>query len=375
MVEAYVAIINRQSSFKYLMKCVGVIGTGTMGHGIAQIAAMSGYRVILYGRRQASIENAMDKIRLSLQKFMKKGIIRYEEVEKTLDRIKTTTSLNEEMSSVSIVIEAVTEDLAIKKDLYTLVEKKISDDTIISTTTSTIPISELQEGLNNPSRVIGTHFFNPPQIMKLVEIMGGKYTSNETLIFCVDFVRTLGKVPLILRREIPGYVANRILLSMFLTALDIVESGEAAPIEIDSILKYRHGFPMGLFELADFVGLDVVLNSLKILCRFDGTFSFSETIEKMVNEGRVGMKARRGFYEYSENGKREVYLPANGEKENLIAKIMLAGIREAEELVNMGVVDKDSIDIAVKLGLNLSKGIFESTEESRIAGMKELILT
>jgi len=95
----------------------------------------------------------------------------------------------------------------------------------------------------------------------------------------------------------------------------------------------------------------------------------------MVNEGRVGMKARRGFYEYSENGKREVYLPANGEKENLIAKIMLAGIREAEELVNMGVVDKDSIDIAVKLGLNLSKGIFESTEESRIAGMKELILT
>jgi len=373
--EAYVAIINRQSSFKYLMKCVGVIGTGTMGHGIAQIAAMSGYRVILYGRRQASIENAMDKIRLSLQKFMKKGIIRYEEVEKTLDRIKTTTSLNEEMSSVSIVIEAVTEDLAIKKDLYTLVEKKISDDTIISTTTSTIPISELQEGLNNPSRVIGTHFFNPPQIMKLVEIMGGKYTSHETLIFCVDFVRTLGKVPLILRREIPGYVANRILLSMFLTALDIVESGEAAPIEIDSILKYRHGFPMGLFELADFVGLDVVLNSLKILCRFDGTFSFSETIEKMVNEGRVGMKARRGFYEYSENGKREVYLPANGEKENLIAKIMLAGIREAEELVNMGVVDKDSIDIAVKLGLNLSKGIFESTEESRIAGMKELILT
>jgi 3-hydroxyacyl-CoA dehydrogenase len=374
MVEAYVAIINRQSSFKYSMKCVGVVGTGTMGHGIAQIAAMSGYRVILYGRRQASIENAMDKIRLSLQKFMKKGIIRYEEVEKTLDRIKTTTSLNEEMSSVSIVIEAVAEDLAVKKDLYTLVEKKISDDTIISTTTSTIPISELQEGLNNPSRVIGTHFFNPPQIMKLVEIMGGKYTSHESLIFCVDFVRTLGKVPLILRREIPGYVANRILLSMFLTALDIVESGEATPIEIDSILKYRHGFPMGLFELADFVGLDVVLNSLKILCRFDGTFSFSETIEKMVNEGRVGMKARRGFYEYSENGKREVYLPANGEKENLIAKIMLAGIREAEELVNMGVVDKDSIDIAVKLGLNLSKGIFESTEESRIAGMKELIL-
>lgn len=374
MVEAYVAI-NRPNSFRCLMKCVGVIGTGTMGHGIAQIAAMSGYGVILCGRRQASIENAMEKIRLSLQKFVKKGIIRYEEVEKTLDRIKTTTSLNEEISSASIVIEAVTEDVEIKKGLYTLVEKKISDDTIISSTTSTIPISELQEGLNNPSRVVGMHFFNPPQIMKLVEIMGGKYTSHEALIFCVDFVRTLGKVPLILRREIPGYVANRILLSMFLTALDIVESGEAAPIEIDSILKYRHGFPMGLFELADFVGLDVVLNSLKILRRYDGTFRFSETIEKMVNEGRVGMKTRRGFYEYSEDGKREVYLPVNDEKENLITKIMLAGIREAEELVDMGVADKDSIDMAVKLGLNISKGIFEPAEESRIAGMKELILT
>jgi len=357
------------------MKCVGVIGTGTMGHGIAQTVAMSGYKVILYGRRQASIENAMDKIRLSLQKFMRKGIIRYEQVEKTLDRITTTTSLNEEMSAASIVIEAVTEDVVIKKDLYTLVEKKISDDTIISTTTSTIPISELQEGLNNPSRVIGTHFFNPPQIMKLVEIMGGKYTSHETLTFCVDFVKTLGKVPLILRREIPGYVVNRILLSMFLTALDIVELGEATPIEIDSILKYRHGLPMGLFELADFVGLDVVLNSLKILCRFDKTFSFSETIEKMVNDGRVGLKARRGFYEYSEDGKREVYLHVNGEKENLIMKIMLAGISEAQELVNIGVADKDSIDMAVKLGLNFSKGIFESIEGSRLAGMKELILT
>jgi len=347
------------------METVGVIGTGTMGHGIAQIAAMSGYRVILCGRRKKSIEDAVNKIKLSLQKFAKKGAIKEEEMGRILDRITATTSLNEELSDTSIVIEAISEDIEVKKNLYAEIEKKISEDTIISSTTSSIPISVLQKGLEYPSRVIGTHFFNPPQIMKLVEIMMGNHTSYQVLNRCISFISSLGKVPLILRREIPGYVVNRILLRMFLTAIEMVESGEASPIEVDYLLKNRCGLPMGLFELADFVGLDVVNNSLKILCRFDNTFKSSTTIEKMVKEGRLGMKALRGFYEYSENGERDICRHINFEKYDAVGRIILAGVRAADELIDMGIVDRESIDLAVKLGLNFSKGIYEYAELAR----------
>lgn len=341
------------------MKAVAIIGSGTMGHGIAQIAAMSGYNVILYGRSLESVENAIFRIKSSLQKLLKKGIISEKDVEKTLDRILPTTSLGKKISEASIIVEAVVEDLLIKKNVYLSIEKLLHDDAIISTTTSSIPITELQKILDNPSRVIGAHFFNPPQVMKLVEIMAGRYTSVDTVYRCINFVRSLNKVPLVLKMEIPGYVVNRILLKMFLTAISIVEANEATPIEIDYILKKRYGLPMGLFELADFIGLDVVHNSLKILHMFDKEFRPSLTIERMVSKGFLGIKSRRGFYEYLENNRHEAHCNSSSNKEQHIVRIIIAGINAAKELINMGVTNMESINMAVKLGLNFSKGISE----------------
>ncbi|MEM3906711.1 MAG: 3-hydroxyacyl-CoA dehydrogenase family protein [Nitrososphaerota archaeon] len=341
------------------MKIVAIIGSGTMGHGIAQIAAMSGYNVILYGRSSESIENAIFKIKSSLQKLLKKGVISEKDVEKTLDRILPTTSLDEKISEASIIVEAVVEDLLIKQSIYLSIEKIVQDDAVISTTTSAIPITELQKRLDNPSRVIGAHFFNPPQVMKLVEIMAGRYTSIDTIDRCINFVKSLNKVPLILNMEIPGYVVNRILLEMFLTAISIVEAGEATPIEIDYILKKRYGIPMGLFELADFIGLDIVHSSLKILNMFDKKFRPSLTIEMMVSKGFLGIKSQRGFYEYPRNNRYEAHYVPSFDKEQYIARIIFAGINAAKELINMGVTNMESIDMAVKLGLNFSKGISE----------------
>lgn len=354
---------------------MAVIGCGTMGHGIAQIAAMSGYRVILYGRSSESIKNAMNKITTSLRKFLNKGLITEEEVGRSLNNISHTISLDGQVSEASIIIEAVTEDPIVKKNIYISLEKNIHEDAIISTTTSTIPITMLQEGLNNPSRVVGTHFFNPPQVMKLVEIMAGRYTSVDTVNKCVSFVKSLNKVPLVLNMEIPGYVANRILLSMFLTALSIVDARDATPIEIDYLLKKRYGLPMGLFELADFVGLDIIHKSLNILYMFDKKFRPSTTIERMVNEGLLGVKSRRGFYEYPNNTRCEVHPSFNKDKERLITKIILAGLNAAYELMKIGVASMESIDIAVRLGLNFNKGISEYAKEISHNNIEELVIS
>lgn len=357
------------------MKIVAIIGSGTMGHGIAQISAMSGYNVILYGRSPVSIENAIFRIKSSLQKLIKKGIISEKDVEIILDRILPTTSLDEKISEASIIVEAVVEDLLIKKNVYLSIEKIVQDDAIISTTTSSIPITELQKILGNPARVIGAHFFNPPQVMKLVEIMAGRYTSEDTVYRCINFVRSLNKVPLVLNMEIPGYVVNRILLEMFLTALSIVEAGEATPIEIDYILKERYGLPMGLFELADFIGLDIVHSSLKILHMFDKKFRTSLTIERMVSKGFLGIKSRRGFYEYPENNRYEAHYKPSSDKEQYIVKIILAGINAARELVKMGVTNMEFIDMAVKLGLNFNKGISDYERIINDTLIKEFVIS
>ncbi len=355
------------------MNLIAVIGTGTMGHGIAQIIAMSGYRVVLYGRREPSVEEAIKKIKKSLQKFVDKGVISKISLQKTMDRILTTTSLDNMVPDASIVIEAVTEDLLIKKEIYRSIENYVSQDTIITTTTSTIPISILQKELRYPSRLIGTHFFNPPQVMKLVEIMGGKYTTEEVKSDCAEFVRTLGKIPLLLQKETPGYIVNRVLLSMFLTALRLIEVGKATPSEIDLILKNKYGFPMGLFQLSDFIGLDIIHNCLKIISSFDKKFEPSITIEEMVSEGRIGIKAGRGFYEYPNHNENETY-HLSIEKEKCIEEIIISAIREAYDLVKLGVADEKSIDMAVKLGLNLTKGISDYSREIEPLRVKELVL-
>lgn len=277
---------------------VGVIGSGTMGAGIAQVLAQLGHEVVLNARRQTSVDGGIATIDKQLTRSVQRERMTQEEKDKVMALVSGTTVL-EELKDVDFIIEAAAEIMESKKTLFKRLDEMLREDVIIATNTSSLSITEIASATNRPDKVIGMHFFNPVPLMKLVEVINGVGTSKETEEFIVNLSKELGKTP-VLVKEAPGFVVNRILVPMINEAVGILAEGIASAEDIDEAMKLGANHPIGPLALGDLIGNDVVLNIMDVLYgEFgDSKYRAHPLLRKMVRGGKLGRKTKVGFYEY-----------------------------------------------------------------------------
>lgn len=277
---------------------VGVIGAGQMGAGIAQVCAAIGKEVLLCDIKEEFVQNGINTINRNLQRSVTKERISQDKMNSTLENVETTIQ-NNDLKDCDIIIEAIIENVDIKKNLFVNLGKTIKTNAILASNTSSIPISILAEASGRPTNVIGMHFMNPVPIMKLVEVIRAKTTSDETFDTTFKLAEDLSKVP-VLVNDFPGFVSNRILLPMLNEAIFCVMEGVAKPEAIDTVMKLGMSHPMGPLRLADFIGLDTCLAIMQVLHRDmnDDKYRPCPLLIEMVKDGKLGNKTGEGFYKY-----------------------------------------------------------------------------
>ena len=289
------------------MKNIAVIGAGSMGNGIAHTFAQFGYKVSLIDVSQENLDKGLATITKNLERMLAKEKISESDKNETLANITLYTDLAKGAEYAGLVVEAATENEAIKLDLFKQLDEICPDDTILATNTSSIPITKIAAVTKRPEQVIGMHFMNPVPIMKLVEIIRGYNTSDETNQIVVEIAKKLKKVPTEVN-DYPGFVANRILMPMLNEAIETLYNNVAGVKEIDTVMKLGMAHPMGPLQLADFIGLDVCLSILEVM--YDGfknpKYAPCPLLVNMVRAGKLGVKSGEGFYDYSESKKAEV---------------------------------------------------------------------
>jgi 3-hydroxybutyryl-CoA dehydrogenase len=281
-----------------------VVGAGFMGSGIAQVSAQSGYQVYLMDIQPAITDRALGNIRWSVEKLEAKGLLR-EPSQKVLARISREKDLSK-ASEVDWVIEAALEEEDLKRSIFQELDRVSRSETPLATNTSSIPITRLAENTKRPERVLGLHFFGPVPLMGLVEVVKGEKTSPKIFERGVTFVQSLGKTPVRVQRDIPGFVMNRIFSAAFREAADLVDQGIVSPEDVDVGMRLGYGWNAGPFEIADNAGLDTFVRVAQTMRALGAAHlaPSSNLMERMVVEGRLGRKAGKGFYRYSPEGKR-----------------------------------------------------------------------
>ncbi|MGC9009175.1 MAG: 3-hydroxyacyl-CoA dehydrogenase/enoyl-CoA hydratase family protein [Sulfolobales archaeon] len=345
------------------IKRIVVVGAGTMGHGIAELAAIAGYEVRMVDISEDILRGAMDKIKWSLSKLYEKGQIR-ESVDAVVSRIYPTTKLEEALKDADFMIEAVPEKLDLKKQIFEKADSIMPSHAILATNTSSLPITEIAEATKRPDKVVGMHFFNPPVLMPLVEIIKGAKTSDETVNTTYELAKRLGKQPVVVKKDIPGFIVNRILGRVLNAGCWIVARGKADIIEVDATARYKLGFPMGIFELADYSGIDVFYYVFLAMSQRGYKAHPCPLFEEKFRANELGMKTGKGFYKYPEPGKyaRPEIPKEKAEKVDPVL-IIAPAINEAAWLLREDIASKEDIDKACKLGLGYPKGIFEYADE------------
>ena len=288
------------------MNLIAVIGAGTMGNGIAHVFAQNGFKVNLIDISQESLDRGLATITKNLDRMVAKERISIKDKENTLSNIKTITKLDEGVSQTDLVVEAATENLTIKLDIFKQLDTLCDEKTILATNTSSISITQIGAVTKRPDKVIGMHFMNPVPIMKLVEIIRGYSTSDEVIKSIMELSVKLGKTPTEVN-DYPGFVANRILMPMLNEAIETLYNGVAGVNEIDTVMRLGMAHPMGPLQLADFIGLDVCLSILNVM--YDGfknpKYAPCPLLVNMVMAGKLGVKSGEGFYDYSESRKAD----------------------------------------------------------------------
>lgn len=281
---------------------VAVLGAGLMGHGIAQVASQTGgFEVALLDVQQSFVDRGMKMIGDSVSKFVEKGKLTKEQGEAVVGRIHPTLDLAEAVRGSRLVIEAATEDPKLKLELYARLTELAGEDTVLASNTSSISITLLGSATRRPENVCGMHFFNPPQLMPLVEITRGKRTSDETVRRVREASATLGKETVLCKVDSPGFIVNRILVPALNEAVFLVQEGVADPEDIDKAIKLGLNWPMGPLQLLDYVGLDTTLSIAQVFMdEFqDSKYRPSPLLREMVRAGMTGRKSGKGFYEWS----------------------------------------------------------------------------
>ena len=292
------------------MKNMAVIGAGTMGNGIAHSFAQSGYRVNLIDIDEIALNKALQTISKNLDRMLKKGVISNDQKTSTIKNITTYTDINKGVENTSLVVEAATENEAVKIQIFKILDETSPKNTILATNTSSISITKIAAATKRPGKVIGMHFMNPVPIMPLVEIISGYNTDKSVTDFIVKLTKEIGKTP-VLVNDYPGFIANRILMPMINEAIEALQCGVSGVLEIDSIMKLGMAHPMGPLELADFIGLDVCLSILEVM--FKGfknpKYAPNPLLINMVKAGKLGKKSGEGFYNYAKE--KKAIVPAN----------------------------------------------------------------
>jgi len=282
------------------IKKVAVLGAGLMGHGITQVAAQTAkYEVYMRDIKQEFLDNGMRMINDSLQRFVKKGETTEAEVNQILSRIHPTLDLKEAVSDADLIIEAVTENPELKKKVLAEADTHAKPDAVIASNTSSISITELASATRRPEKFAGMHFFNPPQLMKLIEIIRGAKTSDDTLNTIVEVTKKMGKEPVVVKKDVAGFVVNRILIPALNEAIALVNEEVATPEDIDKAIKLGLNWPMGPLTLLDYVGLDTTLAITEVMQKeLDQKYQANPLLRQMVRAGLLGRKSGKGFYNW-----------------------------------------------------------------------------
>ena len=287
------------------IETIGVIGAGTMGHGIAQVAAGAGFKVLLRDVDRDSLALGIQAIERNLAKGIQLGKLTEDDRDSTLQHIRGTTKL-EEIANADLIVEAAPERLEIKQEIIREVETLSSKAFIFATNTSSLSITEIARASERPQNVVGMHFFNPVHLMRLVEIVVGKATGDDTVVTVVEISRRLRKEPIVVR-DVPGFASSRLGVALGLEAMRMLEQGVASAQDIDTAMELGYNHPMGPLKLTDHVGLDIRLNIAEYLFRELGseTFRPPEVLRRMVQEGKLGKKTGEGFYDWSSTSKQQ----------------------------------------------------------------------
>ncbi|ELZ99319.1 3-hydroxyacyl-CoA dehydrogenase/enoyl-CoA hydratase family protein [Haloferax sulfurifontis] len=351
---------------------ITVLGAGNMGHGIAEVAALAGYDVVLRDIEDEFVQQGYDKIEWSLNKLAEKDRLSQEDADAALARVSTAVDLAEAVADADVVIEAVPEKMSIKKEVYTELEEHAPDHTVFATNTSSLSITELSEVTERPERFCGMHFFNPPVRMDLVEVISGAHTDDETLDLVEDLAESMGKTPVRVRKDSPGFIVNRILVPLMNEAAWIVHAGDATMAEVDSTTKYDMGLPMGSFELADYVGIDVGFHVLEYMHEVLGdAYEPCPLLSEKVDAGDLGQKTGQGFYDYEDGEGAEV--PHDEGSEGVKNRLLGVMANEVAGLVENDVADPAAIDRAVKLGGRFPDGPAKMADSAGIAPLVDAL--
>ncbi|MCJ7631507.1 3-hydroxyacyl-CoA dehydrogenase [Candidatus Bathyarchaeota archaeon] len=343
-----------------MVKKVAVIGAGPMGHGIGQVLVMAGLEVVLTDLTDEILTKAKDQIRWSLKKLAEKGRLN-QDVNSIMSKIRTTTNLDEALKEVDLVIESVSENLQLKKKVFSSLDEKAPEHAILASNTSSLSITEMAKATRRGNKVVGMHFFMPPVLMRLVEVIKGDETSQEVVNTMVKLTKRLGKTPIVVEKDVRGFVVNRILMATFNEAFWTVYRDEATIEDVDAAMKNEAGFPMGPFELADYIGLDIVYETSKNIEEVYGiTARTCPIIEHLIKEGKLGKKTGKGFYDWSTGRPTtELKLSTKFDLEKMYAII----VNEAARLIHGGVAVPKDIDTAMKLGTSWPLGPLELADK------------
>jgi enoyl-CoA hydratase/3-hydroxyacyl-CoA dehydrogenase len=348
------------------MPKIAVIGAGTMGHGIAELFAIAGYEVHLVDVAEEFVRRGIQNIEWSLKKLAEKGQIK-EDPAAVLSRVKPfVNDVCGAVGGVELMVEAVVEDIEVKKRVFAEADRCAPPEAVLATNTSSLPITEIAEAVRPERRpkVVGMHFFNPPVLMPLVEIVKGKYTNDETVKKIAEYAAKLGKQTVVVNKDVPGFIVNRILARVNEAACWMVARGEATIQEVDSALIYKAGIPMGAFILMDFTGIDVVCFIGDAMLRRGFKSHPCPLIVEKCQQKKFGVKSGEGFYKYPAPGKFQwPEVPKSAGDRIDVSYLLAPAVNEAAYLLREGIATREDIDKAVKLGLNWPKGPLELADE------------
>ena len=346
---------------------VGIIGSGTMGSGIAQVAATAGCVVRLFDTNQSALDKAKNNLEKVLLRLIEKG--RIDEFEKGCIQTNIIcVNQLQDLSEADLIIEAIVEDLSIKQAVFSELETIVSKSCIIASNTSSLSIASIAASLIKPERCIGIHFFNPAPLMKLVEVIPAVQTSDETLESCINTVKKWGKIVAV-AKDTPGFIVNRVARPFYGESLRIYEEGQADFATIDASLKSKGGFRMGPFELMDFIGNDVnytVTETVFEAFYYDPRYKPAFTQKRLSEAGYLGRKSGRGYYDYTEGAQRPQ--PEDNEELSIriFERVLVMLINEAADALFLNVASPEDIDLAMTKGVNYPKGLLAWADEMGI---------